>query len=343
MSTQHYAIGAKLKAMSRSLLKRDDYEALLEARNVGEVCKYLKDFTVYSDVLSEIHEEEIHRMELELFLNEQFYSEYKRIFKFLGLYERKAFNFYIIKKELEYIKHGIKKVFGTMGIGENTLAAPDEFFYAHTKLNMELLMKAEDFNTVMEACRNTVYYKMLYRDNMAEIKYEAIVIILDIYYYRLLWKEVLRFIEKPRQKDLLDLFGQKIDLLNILWVYRCKKYFDMSKDMIYTHIIPINYKIKKDVLVEMVSEDADNIPEIINKTYYKGLFDGMSESDFVDENYRRVIYDIIKKKFQTAKEPVTLAVSYFLLKNNEIQNIKTITEGKRYSFKTGNIKELIVY
>jgi V/A-type H+-transporting ATPase subunit C len=329
--------------MSAGFLDKEDYDALLSKTGVGEICGYLKGNTVYSGVLADVNEEQIHRTELEKLIKEQCYSEYIRIFKFMGLYERKVFNYYIVTKEMEYIKCCIKKIFHTSEAVENTLPEPDEFFKNHTKLDLERLMKAEDFSSVMEACKDTGYYDVLYRENISELKSETVVMVLDIYYYTLLWKEIGKFIEKKSQSELLDLFGKKIDILNILWVYRCKRYFKVPDEMIYTHIIPISYKITRERLSDIVAGDIDYLVDNIQKTRYAGLFENIGKTGFAEENYRRIMYEIIRKKFRGAKEPVTLAVAYFLLKNIEIQNIKTITEGKRYSSDTESIRELIIY
>lgn len=344
VNSQYYSVNAKLKAMSAGFLNETDYESLLSKNGVSGICEYLKNHTVYKNVLSNINEETIHRQELEMLLNKAYYDEYIRIFKFLGLYERKAFNYYIIKKEIEYIKAAVKRVFHTVGEGEQILPEPDDFFRLHTKIDLEAIVKAENFQEILNACRNTGYYSVLYREGIAGIKSEMVLMMLDRYYYKTLWKETFKFLDKS--SELADMFGKKVDLLNILWVYRCKKYFNLSNEMVYTHIIPINYKMTKDNLSDIVSGDIEYLVSTVRKTRYRQLFDDVDNADkriFVEENYKRIIHDIIFKKFQTAKEPVALAIAYFLLKDNEIQNIKTIIEGKRYSSDAGSIKELIVY
>ncbi|MCH5185452.1 MAG: V-type ATPase subunit [Oscillospiraceae bacterium] len=340
MGSQYYAVNAKLKAMSAGFLDKSDYDALLEKNSVGEICGYLKNNTVYGKTLENTNEEEIHRAEFEQLLNAACYDDYIRIFRFMGLYERKVFNYYIIKKEIEYIKAAVKRIFKTVGGDEYGMPEPDEFLKKHTKVNFERLFKADDFYGILDACRGTGYYKILYRESTSDLKSEMIVMMLDIYYYRLLWNEVGRFIEE--KSELIDLFGKKIDILNIMWVYRCKKYFNMPHEMIYTHIIPISYKMTRENLADIVSGDIDHLINTVKNTRYRKLFENI-DSGFAEEKYRYIMHDILSKKFRRAKEPVTLAVAYILLRDNEIQNIKTIAEGKRYSSDPDSIKGLIVY
>ena len=341
--SQFYAVNAKLKAMSKGFLSGNDYEALLSKNGVSGVCGYLKNNTVYSSVLAGVNEEDIHRTELEKLIEKEYYQEYIRIFKFIGLYERKVFNFYIISKEIEYIKYCVEKVFGKLGEGENTPPEPDEFFLSHTKLNLENLMKAEDFYSVMDACRGSVYYNLLYREDATGLSPETVVMMLEIYYYKLLWSEFEKFTDKQNKSDLTDLLGKKIDLLNILWVYRCKKYFKISDEMIYTHIIPVNYKMTRENLADIVSGDISHLVNVVSGTRYGRLFDNIDSGAFPEENYKRIMYDITRNKFLRSKGSMTVAVAYIMLKRNEMQNIKTITEGKRYSSNTDTIRELIVY
>ena len=46
--------------------------------------------------------------------------------------------------------------------------------------------------------------------------------------------------------------GSKIDLLNLQWIYRAKKYYNMKPADIYLLLIPIHYKLSTDQVKEMV-------------------------------------------------------------------------------------------
>lgn len=62
--------------------------------------------------------------------------------------------------------------------------------------------------------------------------------------------------EEDFEKSDLELFmrdrGSKIDLLNIQWIYRAKKYYNMKPADIYLMLIPIHYKLSTELVKDMV-------------------------------------------------------------------------------------------
>ena len=75
------------------------------------------------------------------------------------------------------------------------------------------------------------------------------------------------------KKSDLELFmrdrGSKIDLLNIQWIYRAKKYYNMKPADIYLMLIPIHYKLSTELVKDMVEapgvEEFENV--VIRTTY----------------------------------------------------------------------------
>ena len=79
--------------------------------------------------------------------------------------------------------------------------------------------------------------------------------------------------EKVLKKDDLELFirdrGSKIDLLNLQWIYRAKKYYNMKPADIYLLLIPIHYKIPMDLIKEMVEAPGlDEFQTAVARTTY---------------------------------------------------------------------------
>lgn len=54
-------------------------------------------------------------------------------------------------------------------------------------------------------------------------------------------------------------FGSEIDMKNLCWIYRQKRYYNMPGELIFATIIPIHYKIPREALIEMIrTPDADS-------------------------------------------------------------------------------------
>ena len=63
---------------------------------------------------------------------------------------------------------------------------------------------------------------------------------LDLYYYTSTWKEQKKILKKSDLELFMRDRGSKIDLLNIQWIYRAKKYYNMKPADSYLMLIPIH-------------------------------------------------------------------------------------------------------
>ena len=63
----------------------------------------------------------------------------------------------------------------------------------------------------------------------------------------------------------------KIDLLNLQWIYRAKKYYHMLPPDIYSMTIPIHYRIKVEEFKTLVETPTlEQFEAEVEKTYYAG-------------------------------------------------------------------------
>ena len=75
----YISAGTKARALYGKLLTSEDYKSLLERKNVPEVASYLKKNTVYSELLSEINENDVHRGDLEVLFMKSLYDDFVKI------------------------------------------------------------------------------------------------------------------------------------------------------------------------------------------------------------------------------------------------------------------------
>lgn len=199
------------------------------------------------------------------------------------------------------------------------------------KLTSDMILRASTLSDVVEACKKSEYYAVLNRAVNVDPDPTAVVMILDRYYFNKLWRGKKRFIEKSQIEIFSDYIGMDIDALNILWIYRCKKYFKTPPEFIYTYIIPIYRKLTQSDIAGMVdAPDVNACEEAIRKTRYMFLLDNLAENAFPDENYNMMRYNAAKQAFRRHLMSVTGIFAYFDLKQKELLNIKTIIEGVRY-------------
>lgn len=175
-----------------------------------------------------------------------------------------------------------------------------------------------------------------------QLQYENAAPELNQDYFFKTWKQISRFPKKDAKKILREVFGTQIDWLNIMWVYRAKRFFRQQDAEIIPYIIPVYYKLKKTELQNMIR--AQSIEEfeknVGNTAYFKGkdaflqLQDEISYHQVMLQMYRRIC-----KKYPASLAPVFY---YLYQKEQEIQKLTSILEGIRYQVARQDIRTIIM-
>ncbi len=125
------------------------------------------------------------------------------------------------------------------------------------------------------------------------------------------------------------IIGFEIDLRNIMWVYRLKKYYNVTRGMLVAALVPIKYKLPHVSLMRMVdAADTGGILAEISEGPYKNVIKDFEnpERDFKRAMRRAYCNEILQHPFSVAS-----AAGYIFEKAEEINNITTALEGVRYN------------
>lgn len=151
-----------------------------------------------------------------------------------------------------------------------------------------------------------------------------------------MWKKGKRVLKGHEQKIFLKDYGMKIDLLNLQWIYRAKKYYHMLPPDIYSMTIPIHYRIKVEEFKTLVETPTlEQFEAEVEKTYYAGKYNYMQTDKTLEQMYR----DCLRKLYLTDKrnDPYSIAIvnTYLFLKEEEIYKLTTALECIRYGLTKG--------
>lgn len=334
MNAEYSAISAKLKAMYSKFLKKEDYEQLLSKQTVGEICGYLKSLPAYSDVLSGVSERDVHRGQMEILISSEIVDEYLRLYEFLDSSKREILKFWFMRREIQFLTGELRHIFTHEARNKNQMSRDkfDAFFETHTAIDRELMLNATSLSDCIEACKNTPYALPLQRAEQLDSDFFSVSMMLEMFYYTSIWHTVGTRLDKKQEELFKKALGSKIDALNILWIYRGKKYFSFEDEIIFTYIIPVRYRLSEDIIKEMVTANsiADFIG-VVSRTKYSSLFDGIDEGVFPEENYIDFIRKLYKTMFFNHPQSLIAVYTYLELKELELDNLKTVIEGVRYS------------
>ena len=153
---------------------------------------------------------------------------------------------------------------------------------------------------------------------------------LDKYYFENFLKTI-----KGKNKKLEDLLKTQIDLLNILWAYRCAKYYGVINQDI---LINCFYKIDLNIIKKIEnSNNLDDLKQSLEGTIYKDIIQNDIEIDI-----KRFLYKKSKKTFRNEMLDLSMIISYLKILETEKENIVTIIEGIRYKMPSENIQRKII-
>lgn len=266
---QYSGLITKIRAMEGRLLTQEDYEHILEFRDVHETIAYLREQKIYGKIYGG-HDEIQHRGQVEALIYNSIREDYESICRFCNPGQKNALRLY--EKQLQY---------------------------------------------------------------------ESAVPELDISYFTEVWKKTGAF-RKKQKLILQEIFGTQIDWLNIMWIYRAKRFFGQNEAEISAMLIPVHYKLKKTELQRM--KEAGKIEEFIDilaeTSYFKGknalikLQDEVSYHQVMQKMYRNLC-----RKYPASLAPV---FSYLYHKEQEIQKLTMALEGIRYQVPEQDIRNLIL-
>lgn len=323
------ALNAKLKGMHASHLTKEELYELVRANNIKEAIYFLK--TKFPQL--ENINENMHRKELEQELNNLFIISILKIYKYLNKNEKEIFMQFLSKYEINCVKN----VFRNVTTNRDSSVSLKNIDNWTTKMFTDIdgINQIKEESDFLELIKNQDYYKIFkeYEMQIKNAPLEEIEVKIDKYYF----DKVYHLAEKEN-KELQDIIGTEIDLLNIIWIYRAKKYFNYTEEEIKNIIIPVNYNLNK--VNELLSVNSpEEIFDIISNTKYKNLF---QKEENLEHDKNEYLYKKYKKYFKTKLFNICTVFCSINLIDIEIKNIINIIEGIRYNVDKLEIQKKII-
>lgn len=331
VNVKYPALNAKMKCMYSNNLSKEEFEELLRQSNLKEAISLIKSKFPFLENLNE----KMHRKELEQELNNLFIYDILKIFKYLNKNEIEILMQFLSKYELNCVKNVFRNV-TTNRDSREYLKNIDNWTTKMFK-NIDGINGITEETAFLELIKSEDYYKVFaeYEEIIENAPLEEIEVKLDKFYFEKIYK-----LAKKYNKNLLYLIGTEIDLLNVIWIYRSKKYFKYSENEIKEILIPINYKLSKKNIDDLInSEDFIDMKAGLNETKYRKVF---SDENRIEYDKNKYLYDINIKLFKTKLFDICTVFCNINLLDIEIKNIINIVEGIRYKLDKSEIQKKII-
>ncbi len=337
------AIIAKAKAMYGNFLKPDDYEKLIKLNTVSDIASFLKRHPNYQAILRDIQENTVHRGHLESLIKKNTFDQVLRLSKLIFSKDEAFYRLNLVKQENEIILAVIRTFISEETDEKSVLPY---FFNEHTELNMDKLIKADSYEDLLEAVKQTPYYDVLKpfeTNNPDNIRYLDIEYHLEKYYYDEAFKRIDMFYQGKLNKDMKSIFQTAIELKNITKIYRLKKFYHSDPITIKNVLIQEHSRMSDKRIDEMIAlKDPDDILKYLAKSEYAQFTSGQ-DYIYIEYYAGRIKYDLAKKFMYFAQEVPKVYQSFITLSEIEIDNITNIIEGVRYQINENEIKQMLIY
>lgn len=333
----------KLKAMKRRLISDEEYLRLTNMTSVQDVVAFLKGHKGYKEDFEELEVSSVHRATLEKILAFSKYRDFSSIYKFANVKQRVFLNLYFIRFETVLLKKAFRGLEYESDPGY--FDRLEKVFVKYSKIDIISVFKCGTKEEIIETLKDTPYYLPLKRieqspdSNMFD--YEMT---LDLFFFKYAWNNKEKFFKKKDLKSITMCIGTEIDTLNIIWIYRAKKYYNLSDEEIYAMLIPVYHRLRKEQVGLLIkSSDIYEFMENLNKTVYGSHFIKIEEDRMSMERAYSHIMDKLYNKFYH-DDPYSLSAvnAYLYNKEQEIKKLITITECIRYKYSSEAIRKEII-
>ena len=164
---KYSAVATKIRAMDSRLLTHSDFEKLAAMESVPQAVAYLKKIPAYGALFKGYDETELHRGQIEKLLVGTLYYDFSKIYRFCDKDQKKILKLYFSKFEIAIIKRAFRRVFNH---GDRTAEEKElrGMIQRYTDVPLDRLAEAETVPEILEALKDTDYYKVLEKLDHAE-------------------------------------------------------------------------------------------------------------------------------------------------------------------------------
>lgn len=337
------AILAKARSMYGGHLTSSDYEALLSLKSVSEVVNYLKNNTDYSSILGDIRENDVHRGQLEALLSEESFMRISRLARYGVGKERDFYMLNIMGREVNILLH-VLRLINANRLEDLKVILPS-YLKGYTTFDINGLLNVHNIDDLMKLIAKTDYAKVIASclpERGKRINVNKIELELKRAYYDHYEETVKSLYKGKTQQELLKMLETSVELDNITKIYRLKKYFNASPVEITEFLLLDHTRISKRMMKELINaKDADDMLAKLSTSAYRI---DVGDHDYVYIEYftQRIEYNLAKKYMMFSTSAPLVFMTYVIVHNIEIENLKHIVEGVRYNQDADSIRKLII-
>ena len=324
-------ISTKIRAMQSKLITEDQIQEMLQFTSTSHAAAWLKRTPEYSKTWASLDENSLHRGQIEKLLKASIFNDFSKIYQFASSEQRKFLDLYSRRYEIRVLKELMTNLFDHRDTDPVDLSPYREFFRRHSNLDLDALTACKTMDEFINALKGNEFYSPLSQiqnhDTALLFDYGMA---LDLYYFSLIWKVRRKLFSGKDLEQITKAYGEKFDMLNLQFIQRSKRCFQMEPAAIYALLVPMNYKLRKEEITTLVEAPTpEEFRRIFNGTYYGKKYEQLTVAS-LEEFYNYILRSILEQ--EARKDPYSVAViySYLYHKEHEVNRLTIALECVRY-------------
>lgn len=342
MKDNFNAINAKIGVLRKGILKKNDYENILSFSKREEIIDYLKNNPLYKDNIDYYEEENIkNRYMTEFMIHKTETKILNKLKYFLFGNEKDVLEIMLLRYEFEDIKIILRSIVEKEKINLKT----ETLMYGFSNhVDYDELSKCDSIHSALEILKNTCFRKAILSlndDDILKLHFH-VEMNLDSLYFLLMQKATSK-LSKTSKNILNSYYSSMIDTMNLQWIIRAKKFYNLSNEEIYNYCLRFGRYIKGDFLKSLVySETSAEVIERIKNTRFKRIIDS-SNSDLVSyRDMQAYIFDTQLRKLKSYENTISTFLKFVISLFVQNENITRIAEAKKYNLSKEEIKKYLI-
>ena len=324
------AVNTKISGMGKNLLNTSDYNHIMSLSQ-KEILNFLmeKGFVKATDFQDLDY--------LSVHLKRILIEKMEALSNFMANDYKILMDLIIDRYKIDDVKKAIRNIYnGNTGFNKENFVIEEDFYNSvNSGVNISDFIKTLSKERYYDYIRN-------YSDKVGSEILFYLEMSLDRFHYSDIYKYCEKLDRKSKKKA-KELFGTIIDLKNVTWIYRAKKYYDVDDTLIYNYSIFRGLKFGIGDLLKMSKMDFDSFMNFIKNTEYSVKFFGDGDKD-IDMSLTNDIflYSKFKDYFKSMEFNMGKVLGYILIYEFQIKDIMVIMQGKEMKMNKESIKDYLI-
>ena len=355
------AESVKARVRRASLLRNEDFKRLLDQGSVSDVAVQLSQ-GCYASLLKKFNLQEMRRSELEFLLDVAILGEGVAFRHYMGPGYKELLDLWLENFDIELLKNHLRIKLGTEKWEDRDVNKLIELVsdFRLTLVDQEKLFAANSLREILNSVRKDSLRAALMEavpaglenidiaQDTLELRKTAFSIgmILDRHYFDTLYT-AMASLRGNEGRMMRDLVGTRVDLMNLYWIYRARRFFNMSPEAALTLIMKVRYHVDFERLTKVAFADPGSLSKVLEGTPYDWVFDvdvkdpGLREVE-LESNIYKVLWRVAQRVFLSGSLGFQNVAAYLMLKEFEVRDLVAVVEAVRYCFDKSKIDLILI-